>query len=123
MKTKTGHTIDGFKNTKVSDTLAEIIMRMYRDESVDGLIKNLNSNETNIYNSILYMAGLHKKFQSKHNDTLEELKEKFKVCEGQIISGNNNPEVLKELKEILLKLHHLNAISIPAIKKYLKQFN
>ena len=123
LKTKTGHTIDGFKNTKVSDTLAEIIMRMYRDESVDGLIKNLNSNETNIYNSILYMAGLHKKFQSKHNDTLEELKEKFKVCEGQIISGNNNPEVLKELKEILLKLHHLNAISIPAIKKYLKQFN
>ena len=123
LKTKTGHTIDGFKNTKVSDTLVEIIMRMYRDENVDGLIKNLNSNETNIYNSILYMAGLHKKFKSKHNDTLEELKEKFKVCEGQIISGNNNPEVLRELKEILLKLHHLNAISIPAIKKYLKQFN
>ena len=123
LKTKTGHTIDGFKNTKVSDTLVEIIMRMYRDENVDGLIKNLNSNETNIYNSILYMAGLHKKFKSKHNNTLEELKEKFKVCEGQIISGNNNPEVLRELKEILLKLHHLNAISIPAIKKYLKQFN
>ena len=69
------------------------------------------------------MAGLHKKFKSKHNDTLEELKENFRVCEGQIISGNNNPEVIKELKEILLKLHHLNAISIPAIKKYLKQFN
>jgi hypothetical protein len=123
LKTKTGHTIDGFKNTKVSDTLVEIIMRMYREENVDNLIKNLNSNEINIYNSILYMAGLHKKFKSKHDDTLEELKEKFKVCEGQIISGNNNPEVLKELKEILLKLHHLNAISIPAIKKYLKQFN
>jgi hypothetical protein len=41
---------------------------------------------------------------------------------GQVISGNNNPEVLKELKKILLKLHHLNAISIPAIKKYLKRF-
>lgn len=123
LKTKTGHTIDGFKNTKVSDTFVEIIMRMYRDENVDNLIKNLNSSETNIYNSILYMAGLHKKFKSKHTDTLEELKENFKVCEGQIIAGNNNPEVLKELKEILLKLHHLNAISIPAIKKYLKQFN
>ena len=123
LKTKTGHTIDGFKNTKVSDTFVEIIMRMYRNENVDGLIKNLNSNEINIYNSILYMAGLHKKFKSKHNETLEELKENFKICEGQIISGNDNPEVLKELKEILLKLHHLNAISIPAIKKYLKQFN
>jgi hypothetical protein len=29
MKTKTGHTIDEFKNTKVSDTLVEIIMKMY----------------------------------------------------------------------------------------------
>lgn len=123
LKTKTGHTIDGLKNTKVSDTFVEIIMRMYRDENVDGLIKNLNSNETNLYNSVLYMAGLHKKFKSKHNETLEELKENFQICEGQILSGNNNPEVLKELKEILLKLHHLNAISIPAIKKYLKQFN
>ncbi len=44
------------------------------------------------------MAGLHKKFQSKHNKTLEELKERFKVCEGEILSANNNPEVLKELK-------------------------
>ena len=123
LKTKTGHTIDGLKNTKVSDTLVEIIMRMYRDENVDGLIKNLNSNETNLYNSILYMAGLHKKFKSKHNETLEELKERFKICEGEILSGNNNPEVLKELKEILLKLHHLNAISIHSIRKYLKQFN
>ena len=55
-------------------------MRMYRDESVDGLIKNLNSTETNLYNSILYMAGLHKKFKSKHNETLDDLKERFKVA-------------------------------------------
>lgn len=123
LKTKTGHTIDGMKNTKVSDTFVEIIMKMYRDENVDNLIKHLKSNETNLYNSILYMAGLHKKFPSNHNETLEELKERFKVCEGEILSGNNNPEVMKELKEILLKLHHLNAISIHAIKKYLKQFN
>jgi len=123
LKTKTGHTIDGLKNTKVSDTLVEIIMKMYRDENVDSLIKNLNSNETHLYNSILYMAGLHKKFTSKHNETLEDLKERFRICEGEILSGNNNPEVLKELKEILLKLHHLNAISIHAIRKYLKQFN
>ncbi len=62
------------------------------------------------------MVGLHKKFQSEHNDTLEELKEKFKVCEGQIISRNDNPEVLRELKETLLKLYDLNAISILAPK-------
>jgi len=125
LKTKSGHTIEGFKNTKVSDTdtFVEIIMKMYKDDNIDNLIKNLSNTETGLYNSILYMAGLHKKFQSKHNETLDKLKAKFKVCEGEILSGNNNPEVLKELKDILLKLHHLNAISIHAIRKYLKQFN
>jgi hypothetical protein len=44
------------------------------------------------------MAGLHKKLQSKHNETLEDLKERFKVCEGEILSGNNNPVVFKNLK-------------------------
>ncbi len=52
LKTKPGHTIDGFKNMKVSDTLVEIIMKMYRDESVDGLNQNLDSNKTTLYNSI-----------------------------------------------------------------------
>ena len=69
------------------------------------------------------MGGLHKKFNSNHNETINTLKQKFSVCEGQILSGNNNPEVLKELKDILLQLHHLNAISLSSVKKYLKQFN
>ena len=63
------------------------------------------------------MAGLHKKFKPNPNETLADLKERFKICEDEIISGNSNPEVLKELEEILLKLHHLNAISLQAIKK------
>ena len=123
LKTKTGHKIDGLKNTKVSDTFVEIIMKLYNNEDVSNLVKNLSSIETHLYNSILYMGGLHKKFKSNHNETIASLKQKFDVCEGQLISGNNNPEVLKEMKEILLQLNHLNAISLSSIKKYLKQFN
>jgi len=121
--TKTGHKIDGFKNVKVSDAFVEVIMKLYNNEDVSSLIKNLSTNETHIYNAILYMGGLHKKFANNHKDTISSLKEKFQVCEGEITSGNNNPEVLKELKDISLKLHHLNAISMNEIKKYLKQFH
>lgn len=123
LKTKTGHKIDGLKNTKVSDTFVEIIMKLYNNEDISNLVKNLSTIETQLYNSILYMAGLHKKFKSNHNETIATLKKKFDVCEGQLLSGNNNPEVLKEMKEILLQLNHLNAISVSSIKKYLKQFN
>ena len=74
-------------------------------------------------NSIVYQAGLHKKFLINTNETLAELKNQHKTIEGQILAGNNNPELLKELNTVLLKLYHLGAISIPAIKKYLKQFS
>ena len=73
-------------------------------------------------NSILFQAGLHKKYATNNNETLKYLKDKHKVIEGEILSGNNNPELLKELKEVLLSLYHLNAISLPSLKKYLKQF-
>jgi septum formation topological specificity factor MinE len=69
------------------------------------------------------MAGLHKNFKTSTNETLSTIKERFKIVEGEILAGNNNPEVMSELKELLLKLHHLNAISIYALRKYLKQFN
>ena len=71
----------------------------------------------------MYMAGLHKKFKTNTDETLSTVKERFKIVEGEILAGNNNPEVMKELKSILLKLYHLNAISIYAIRKYLKQFD
>lgn len=123
LKTKAGHTIDGLKNTKVSDNFVEIIIKLYKEETVDSLVKHLTSTETNLLNSILYMAGLHKKFKTNTDETLTSVKERFKIVEGEILAGNNNPEVMKELKEILLKLHHFNAISIHAIRKYLSQFN
>jgi hypothetical protein len=79
-------------------------------------------NERNLMNSLLFQAKLHKKFTTNTNETLSQLKEKHKVIEGEILAGNNNPELLKEMKEVLLKLFHFKAISIPAIKKYLKNF-
>jgi hypothetical protein len=65
---------------------------------------------------------LNKKIVTDTGKSLAGLKEQFKVIEGQIMAGNDNPEVLKELKDVLLKLNHLGAISLSGIKKYLKQF-
>ncbi len=55
--------------------------------------------------------------KSKHKETEEGPTERFKFCEGVILSENNYPEVLKEFKALLLQLYHLNAISIHALRK------
>ena len=122
LKMKNGHSIEGLHNTKVSNLFVDIIMDMYKNKNITSTLKSLNPNEQHLMNSILYQAGLHKKYSTNNNDTLKYLKDKHKILEGEILSGNNNPELLKELKEILLNLYHLNAISLPSLKKYLKQF-
>jgi hypothetical protein len=122
LKSQSGHSIQGFPTIKVSDKFVEIIMGIYNDINVANLVKNLNTDEKNLLDSILFMAGLNKKIVTDTGKSLAGLKEQFKVIEGQIMAGNDNPEVLKELKEVLLKLNHLGAISLSGIKKYLKQF-
>ena len=122
LKLKSGRAIDGLTNAKVSNNFVNIIMDMYANKDVSGQIKNLKTDEKHLLNSIIYQAGLHKKFNVNTNESLTRLKEKHKIIEGEILAGNNNPELVNELKNVLLKIHHLGAISIPAIQKYLKQF-
>jgi hypothetical protein len=122
LKTKTGRAIDGLTNTKVSNHFVDIIMDMYADKDVSGLVNSLKGDEKNLMNSIIFQAGLHKKFKVNTNESLSGLKEKHKIIEGEILAGNNNPELIDELKKVLMKLHHLGAFSIPAVNKYLKQF-
>ena len=122
LKYTSGHSIQGFKMTKVSDTFVEIIMELYKNNNVSKLIKDLNTDERNLLNSIIYMAGLNKKVLTNTSETIIELKEKHQVIEGEFLAGNNNPELLDELKEVLTKLSHLGAITRTEIKKYLKNF-
>ena len=81
--------------TKVSDAFVEIIMELYKKNDVSNLIKNLNTDERNLLNSIIYMAGLNKKIITNTNETISGLKEKYQVVEGEILAGNDNPELLE----------------------------
>jgi hypothetical protein len=122
VKMKSGRAIDGFRNAKVSNFFVDIIMNMYANKDVASLIKDLSVDEKNLMNSLLFQAKLHKKYITNTNETLSQLKEKHKVIEGEILAGNDNPKLIKELKDVLMKLYHFKAISIPAINKYLKNF-
>ena len=97
-------------------------MGIYHNIDVADNVKSLNVDEKNLLDSVLFMAGLNKKIVTDVSKSLAGLKKQFKIIEGEILSGNNNPEVLKELKDVLLKLNHLGAISLAGIKTYLKQF-
>ena len=66
---------------------------------------------------------MNKHIQHHSGDEItSELKNRQEFIEGKIEAGNNNKELLNELREVLMKSYHYNIISLIAVKKYLKQF-
>lgn len=114
--------IKGFKSVKVSDNFVDLIMNIINDKDYTDKIKLLKTDENELFNLLLYKSGLHKIVPNEKEDIKQKLKEKFLITEGEIIAGNNNPLLLKDLEDTLWKLSHLGAFSKKVAEAYLKQF-
>jgi hypothetical protein len=130
IKDKRMHSVEHLPNVKVSDTLADIIVNMCKNEqTTKQTLDTLSSSEKQLFDILLYVSGVRK---SKHisktenasakDANIKELKQRFKIVEAEIQAGNNNPVVKAELKEIINKLVLYHVISQNNGKKYLQQF-
>ena len=129
VKNKKMHSVEHMPNVKVSDTLADIIFNMCKNEHpTKQILDTLKTGERELFDLLLYVSGLGKSKQlskeidNKKNTIIKELKERLKLVEAEIQGGNNNPVVKAELKEIVNKLVLYNVISQNNGKKYLQQF-
>ena len=115
--------IAGFKPCPVSDEFVNIIMKLCNGEQPTlADLKTLKLNEKELYDTLLYLSGSHKSVDIHTRDTtIEKLKEKLQIVEGEISSGNNNEKLLNELLDILNKLSHLGVITRPQANKHFKQ--
>ncbi len=87
----------------------------------------LDNLKRQLFDILLYVSGLGKHIgkgviENKKDVNIKDLKKRFKIVEAQIQSGNNNPVVKDELKEIINKLVLYNVISQNNGKKYLQQY-
>jgi hypothetical protein len=121
VKNKKMHAIEYFTNVKVSDNFVDVILQMCKNSKPN--INNLTQDEKQLLDTLLHVCGIKSSANSsKKDDVINELKNKFKLVEGQLRAGNNNPLVIKELKDILKKLTLYNVVTLKNSKDYLKQF-
>jgi hypothetical protein len=114
----------GKRGNNVSDLFVRLILQLVegkRPSQQD--IDLLTSNELHLFNWAIQVCGL----KSKHSPvslkyTVNELKSRLNILEGEIKSGNDNPDILKEIVNILHHLKDFNIISPKKIKQYLSQF-
>jgi len=117
-----GAKINLYKNKKISDVLCDLLLNIINDVTNNKLvIDTLKDDENLIYNSLLRYSNLHKKYNVPIERTINELKNRFQLLEGEIISGNTNDDIMKELKGILRKMIDFKLISDGKAKKYIKE--
>jgi hypothetical protein len=106
------HAIVGIPNVKVSEDLATILLKIIDGGKVSKSNLNLLSKkERHIYDQICIMSGLHKTHDNTFDTTAQELKQQLETVEGEIMAGNNNPELLKEVHRLLWTMNSVGLLS------------
>lgn len=118
-----GMKINGVKNTPVGDDFVKIIMDLCKGKypSTKDLNK-LGAGETELFDALLYLAGLHKRVENTANKSVEKLKQRLTLISGEFEAGNTNKMLYDEAKDIVFKLHHLGEITQNSATAFLKQF-
>ena len=123
IKHRNKSSIGGLPNVKVSDKFVNIIMNLMenihpRHEDIN----RLSTPERQLYDRIIHLASLQKTVPNAGDKTLNEMKKRLHLLEGEIEIGNNNPDIIKEIKKILSYLKALGAITPKQMNEYIKQF-
>ena len=117
-----GNAFTGIKDCQVSDNLAKIILELCKGKvPAHQEIKHLSSSEKRIFDELVYMAKLHKEVSHSGEETIQQLKHRLSILEGEIQAGNNNPDILREIHKIVNVLSRMGAVSHNNAREYLQE--
>ena len=85
-------------------------------------INLLPINEKEIYDRLIYLANLNKLLPHTKDKTIQELKHRMKLIEGELEAGNDNLSLFKELYKIAHTLNQFKVITKKQLTMYLDQF-
>jgi hypothetical protein len=119
----TKHSIRGMPDVRVSEDMVYILMKIINGGTPSMTeLKALSENEKSLYDAVITKAKLHKELPNTSTQSIDKLKKRLELCEGEWNAGNDNTLIKKELNSIIRQLTELKAISEVDGRKYLKQF-
>ena len=115
--------INGFLSTPVSERLSNLLLKISANKKVthEDLAKLVTS-EKILYDHLMHIAGIRDSIiPNTKSDTIEKIKMRFTILQGEIMAGNDNNQIKTEIKSILHKLHNFKVISNKQKLDYLAQ--
>lgn len=102
----------GIPEKKVSDALASTLMKIVDGGSIKKSdLHVLSPNDKHIYDKLMIMSGLHKMHDHTFDESSKEMKARLRLIEGEISSGNDNIDLLKEAHQLLHSMARSGIIS------------
>jgi len=115
IKYKSYAPIPELKRKSISELLKSIFQELLITKELNyGLLSDLEDDEKALFKLILKKAGLMTSLNYNENlmtDSVSKLIEKYNIHKGQIIAGNNNSEIIKDIEDILFKLVKVKRIT------------
>ena len=114
LRTKARNPVLSFKTLTLSRKTKAIVQKLLQDIDVSfEEIDALNEDEKNDINTIISKTDINTRLRvpNTKRSRLERDLHKFNVLRGSIIAGNNNTELLKDFRLLLLHLTNENYIS------------
>ena len=107
--------VPSLKRTKIGDDLKNAILELLDCSKINyDLLKDCSHHDRQVFERLIKRAGLDKQLEydknlCKMNET--GLKLRFEVLRGEVLSGNNNQEIVDELLYVIKELMELKVIS------------
>jgi hypothetical protein len=118
------------RNLEISNDFKNLLYKTIKEKKIDvAQYFRLSSDERNVYKTLIKRAGLTNMLDEAfgndgYNEDIGEAKEameRFELVKGQILAGNNNPAIVKELVQLLDILSKYDKISTYSRNKLLSE--
>jgi hypothetical protein len=103
-----GGAIPQFKPSIITEDFREFLIDLIENEKMSQpLYKSLNDKEKKFFEKICKGAGLVHKFNIKPSNLTDDIEQKelnrYKLLVGEVEAGNNNKDLIKELRALVIK--------------------
>lgn len=106
VRSKSGQVVREIGTQIVSNNVKNVVDKIIKHKNLDyNDINNLTEDERLLIDKIAYKAGLDDiKMPTTYKTKLEQLINRYLILKGEIEAGNDNSSIIKELKQVILKL-------------------
>jgi len=116
-----------FPTKKISPEFQQYLFELLTNKkSIPALHKHMSESEKNLFEKLAVMAGVFDKLNLPKMNSLENEKkemERFDLLHGEFMAGNDNKQIVRELRKLILKFLGESRISKPTAYEYLLQLN